>query len=606
MLYTEEQVDQVREASDIVDIVGTYVRLNRRGSNYVGLCPFHNEKTGSFSVNKNMQIYKCFGCGKAGNVFTFLMDYDNLTFVEAVKELADRAGIALPEAELSEEEKEKRNLRDKLFEVNKEAAKYYYGMLRSEQGRHAYKYLSDRAISDDTMKKFGLGYAGVQSDGLYRYLKSKGYSDDILKNSGIFGFSERGAYDKLWGRVVFPYMDKNGKVIAFGGRVMGKADNVPKYLNSPETKIFTKGDNLYGLQIAKHSHKKYMLLCEGYMDTIALHQAGFDNAVGSMGTALTMRQAKLIGNFVNEVVITFDNDEAGSKAILRALPIFKEAGVNAKVINMSAFNDESGKYVAKDPDEFIKTFGAEAYQSCIDNAYTAFEFETQTMRKTIDDKDPAQKTKFDHELARRLSRIEDDIERRNYVEAAARDYNLDFKQLQTLVNKYGLEEYNKAVAQETVERDKLERKALTKPEDGAVKSEQMLVSMIANTPEYYEAAKNCIAGEDFADQLCRKLITLIFNLYRGGEKIVHANIVSKFEEVEDQQKVAGILNSSLYEANISESERKKAFADLTVRVLENSIDRQWQLALDAGNASLLQELMTRKSGLVTLKAGLSL
>lgn len=605
MLYSDEIIEKVREANDIVDVVGTYVRLNRRGNNYVGLCPFHNEKTGSFSVNKNMQIYKCFGCGKAGNVFTFLMDYDNLTFIEAVKELADRAGIALPEVEMSEEEKAKRNLREKLLEVNKEAAKYYFGMLRSEQGKIAYKYFSDRALSDETMKNFGLGYSGKQSDGLYHYLKNKGYSDDILKSSGIFSFSERGVYDRFWNRVIFPYMDKNGKVIAFGARIMGKAENQPKYLNSPETKVFTKGDNLYGMHLAKHSRKKYMLLCEGYMDTIALHQAGFDNTVGSMGTALTPRQAKLISNYVTEVVITYDNDEAGCKAILRAIPILKEAGVTAKVINMTAFNNDKGEYVAKDPDEFIRTFGVEAYQSCIDNAFTAFEFETMTMRKQINANDPAEKTTFDHELARKLARITDEIERTNYIEAAARDYHLDYRQLAALVNKYGLEEYNKAVAQETQERDKEERKAVTKPEDGAVKTEQLLVSMLANSRDFALAAQKVITREDFTDPLCNKLVTMVFALAEAGEQSVHASIVSKFEEVDDQTKVAGILNSSLYENNISESERKNAFAGLVVRVLENSIDRQWQTATQAGNAQALMELMDRKNNLDGVRASLS-
>ena len=612
MRYPDELIDRVREANDIVDIVGTYVHLNRRGSNYVGLCPFHNEKTGSFSVNKNMQIYKCFGCGKAGNVFTFLMEYDNLTFTEAMKQLADRVNIALPELEMNDEERKRRNLKDGILEVNKEAAKYYYCMLRSEQGTHAYEYLKGRAISDETMKNFGLGYAGKYSDGLYNYLKSKGYSDDILNASGLFTFSERGVSDKFWNRVIFPIMDRNGRVIAFGGRIMGQAENAPKYLNSPETRAFTKGENLYGLQVAKHSRKPYMLLCEGYMDTIALHQAGFNNAVASLGTALTPRQAKLLHNYVSEVVLTYDLDEAGCKAILRAIPILKEAGITARVINMDrslctkdSDDPELAKRSVKDPDEFIKAFGAEAYQRCIDEAVSAFDFETQVLKGRFDSRDPAQKTKFDHELARKLAAIEDEIERSNYIEAAARDNGIDHAALTRLVNKYGKEAYLSSVAAESQEHERQDRKRLIRPEDGPIRTEQLLVSMLANNADLYESAKTVITEADFTDSLCNKLISYIFELYRADRRIVHASIVCRFEEVADQEKVAGILNSSLYEENIDESERKKAFADLVVRVLDNSIEAQWQTALTEENAHMLQNLMDRKRELETLHNRLS-
>ncbi len=595
MYFDDETIERVREANDITDVIGTYVRLTRRGANYVGLCPFHNEKTGSFSVNKNMQIYKCFGCGKAGNVFTFLMDYDNLTFGEAVRELAERAGIQLPEAEVSDEEKQRRNLREKLFEINKEAAKYYYVMLRSEQGKAAYKYLRDRALSDETIKNFGLGFAGRSGDGLYNYLKRKGYSDEVLKESGIFTFSERGVYDKFWARVIFPYMDKNGKVIAFGGRITVSSDDakkMPKYLNSPETKIFIKGDHLYGMHLARHSHEKYMLLCEGYMDTIALHQAGFDNAVGSMGTALTPKQAKLISNYVKEVVMTYDSDGAGQNAILRAIPILKDAGVVAKVLDMSPY---------KDPDEFIKALGADEYRKRIENAISAFDFEAKTLRDKIDAKDPAQKTNFDHELARKLARITDEIERNNYIEAAARDYGIDHSALTRLVNTYGREQYIADIAAETQERDKEERRRMAKAADGAVRSEELLISMLANTPALYEKVRDIVTEEDFCDPLCNTLIKIVFNTYRSDGRIVHANIVCKFEEMSDQEKVAGILNSSLYEDNIEENERKNAFADLVIRVLDNSIEQRMQKALDEDNAMLFQQLMLRKNDLAALR-----
>ena len=595
MFYGDDVIERVREANDIVDVVGTYVKLTRRGSNYVGLCPFHNEKTGSFSVNKNLQIYKCFGCGKAGNVFTFLMEYDNLNFVEAVKELADRAGIALPEQELTEEEKENRDMKERLFEVNKAAAGFYFRQLRSDAGRKAYEYLRGRALSDETMKKFGLGYAGHGSGRLYEYLKQQGFSDRVLHESGIFTFSERGISDKFWDRVIFPYMDKNGKVIAFGGRLMVPSEKAPKYLNSPETRIFIKGKNLYGMHLARHSHEKYMLLCEGYMDTIALHQAGFDNAVGSMGTALTPQQAKLISAYVSEVVLTYDQDEAGRNAILRAIPILKEAGIVTKVVDMTPY---------KDPDEFIKNLGADEYRKRIEEAVTAFDFEAKSLRNKIDGADPAQKTKFDHELAKKLAKIEDELERNNYIEAAARDYNIDVNALRRQVNEYGRLLYNERVAEETQERDKEERRRVAGEKDSAVRSEQLLLSMLANNADLYESVKDLITEEDFSDPLCNKLVSLVFASYANNGRPVHANIVCRFEEVRDQEEVAGILNSALYEDRIGEDEKKKAFADLVVRVLDDSLELRMQRALEADDARLWQELMHRKNDLEALRSRL--
>jgi len=274
MYIPNELVDRVIESNDIVDIIGTNVQLARRGTNYVGLCPFHNEKTPSFFVSRERQMYKCFGCGKAGGVITFLCEYENLTFREALKELADRAGIKLPEEDDSVQARQERKVKDGILEANKEAATYYFRMLRSDKGQQALKYLTDRGLSRETINNFGLGFAGRSGGGLYEYLKSKGLSDEILKQTGLFSFSEKGVFDKFWNRVMFPIMDSRGKVIAFGGRIMSEVKDAPKYLNSPETKAFVKGRNLYGYHLAKRTHKDHVLLCEGYMDTIALHQAG--------------------------------------------------------------------------------------------------------------------------------------------------------------------------------------------------------------------------------------------------------------------------------------------------------------------------------------------
>ena len=315
MYYSDDMIEEVRTRNDIVDVISGYVKLQRKGSSYFGLCPFHNEKSPSFSVSPSKQMYYCFGCGAGGNVFTFLMEYENFTFPEAVKALADRAGMELPEMEYSEEAKQQRDLKTAVLEVNKMAAKYYYCLLRAPQGAKAMEYLKKRELSDETMRRFGLGYASQYSDELYRYLKQQGVSDALMKESGLMSVNERqGMYDKFWNRVMFPIMDVNGKVIGFGGRVMGDAK--PKYLNSPETIVFDKSRNLYGLHIARTARKKYLIVCEGYMDVISLHQAGFTNAVASLGTALTSQHASILKRYTDEVILTYDSDEAGVKAAL--------------------------------------------------------------------------------------------------------------------------------------------------------------------------------------------------------------------------------------------------------------------------------------------------
>ena len=301
MRYTDEVIEDVRERNDIVDVISQYVKLQKRGSNYFGLCPFHNEKSPSFSVSRDKQMYYCFGCGKGGNVYTFLMEYENYSFQEAIKALADRAGVKLPEAEYSREEREEQDKRSRLLEINKQAALYFYSRLHSPAGQAGLRYLEGRGLSAETMRSFGLGYADKYSNDLYQFFKKKGYSDGILKESGLFHVDEkRGFSDKFWNRVMFPIMDANSRVIGFGGRVMG--DGKPKYLNSPETPVFDKSRNLYGLNVARRTRRKNFIICEGYMDVISMHQAGYTNAVASLGTALTSQQCSLMSRFTKQVL----------------------------------------------------------------------------------------------------------------------------------------------------------------------------------------------------------------------------------------------------------------------------------------------------------------
>ncbi len=390
MYYSEDLLEEVRSKNDIVDVISGYVRLQKKGSSYFGLCPFHNEKSPSFSVSRDKQMFYCFGCGKGGNVFTFLMEYENYSFPEALKVLADRAGVELPTVDYSKEAKEKADLKTSILEINKLAAKYFYVQLKQQQGAVAHRYLTDRQLSEETITAFGLGYSNKYSDDLYRYLRSKGYSEELIRQAGLISVDEKnGVYDKFWNRVMFPIMDANSRVIGFGGRVMGDAK--PKYLNSPETVVFDKSRNLYGLNRARTSRKPYFLICEGYMDVIALHQAGFTNAVASLGTALTSGHASLIKRYVNEVYLTYDSDEAGTKAALRAVPILKEAGLTARVIRMDPY---------KDPDEFIKNLGAEAFEERIGKARNGFLFSLEVLQREFDMNTPEGKTSFFNEVAR--------------------------------------------------------------------------------------------------------------------------------------------------------------------------------------------------------------
>ena len=387
--YDDELVEQVRDANNIVDVIGSYVKLTKKGSNHVGLCPFHNEKTGSFSVSESKQMYHCFGCGAGGNVFTFLREYENFSFQESMEYLANRAGIQLPVKAISKEQKREADERQLLLEMNREAATYFYKQLREPNGNSAMKYLLNRELTNETIHKFGLGYSNKTSNDLYQFLRKKGYSDSVLKDSGLVTIDEKkGAYDKFWNRVMFPIMDANSHVIGFGGRVMGEGE--PKYLNSPETKVFDKSRNLYGLNIARTSRRKGFLLCEGYMDVIALHQAGFDHAVASLGTAFTQGHANLMKRYVKDVYLTFDSDAAGIKAALRAIPILKDSGLVPKIIHMEPY---------KDPDEYIKAMGAKAFEKQIEQAENAFLFQIRKSEEQYDFKDPQSKTEFQKNIS---------------------------------------------------------------------------------------------------------------------------------------------------------------------------------------------------------------
>lgn len=584
MYYSDEIIEEVRSKNDIVDVISSYVKLQKKGSSYFGLCPFHNEKSPSFSVSREKQMYYCFGCGAGGNVFTFLMEYENYSFQEALKYLADRAGVELPEAEYSKEARERADQKAILLEINKVAAQYFYVQLKSPQGAHALSYLKDRGLSDEMIHSFGLGYSNKYSNDLYRYLKSKGYRDELIVKAGLVTVDERyGVSDKFWNRVMFPIMDSNSRVIGFGGRVMGDAK--PKYLNSPETMIFDKSRNLYGLNRARSSRKPYFLLCEGYMDVISLHQAGFSNAVASLGTALTPGHASLIKRYVKEVYLTYDSDEAGTKAALRAMPILKDVGITARIIRMEPY---------KDPDEFIKHLGAEAFEERIHKAQNGFMFGLEVLERDYDLTTPEGKTDFMKEAAKRLTQFDEEIERSNYIEAVAKTYHVGFEELRKLVLKMAVQT---GLAKQVERPKRLDGKSREK-EDGHVKSQKILLTWLIEDEGIFNQIRRYITPDDFTGELYKKVAALLYEQYEGQD-VNPARIMNHFTDEEEHREVASLFHTKIRELTTI-SEQEKALKETIIRVKGHSIDTAAKNLAPTDIAGL-QRLMEAKRELQDLE-----
>ncbi|MFP3153624.1 DNA primase [Lachnospiraceae bacterium ZAX-1] len=605
--YSDELIEEVRQRNNIVDVISGYVKLQKKGSDYYGLCPFHNEKSPSFSVSAGKQLYYCFGCGAGGNVFTFLKEYENFDFYEAMEHLAERVGIELPKVELSKQAKEEADLRMRILEMNKAAAKYFYAGLRGEQGKVAMDYFARRELSKETMQKFGLGYAHKFRDTLYLYLRGQGYEDTLLKESGLVTIDEkRGGYDRFWNRVIFPIMDTNNRVVGFGGRLMGQGE--PKYLNSPETKVFDKSRNLYGLNLAKTSRKPYILLCEGYMDVIALHQAGFDNAVASLGTAFTQGHASLLKRYTKEVYLTFDSDGAGVRAALRAIPILKDAGITAKIVHMEPY---------KDPDELIKEKGATAYQAQIEGAQNSFLFELSILEQNYNLKDPESKTAFYHEIARKILGFEEEMERNNYIDAVAEKYQTGYDNLRKLVysmaTKIGMDRTEKPLkAKMHDDRPWSMMSEKKKKEDGIKQSQKFLLTWLMEDPKLFALIKPYIGPDDFTEEIYRETARILFEEYERshGDKeqnhgkdgnfmeAVPAKIVNMFKSAEQQREIAAVFHAKIGELR-TKQDREKALADTIVRMKENSINSRMK-NLEPTDMAGLQKLVADKQQLQTL------
>ncbi|WP_026835916.1 DNA primase [Eubacterium xylanophilum] len=577
MYYPNELVEEIREKNDIVDVISSYVSLKKTGSNYVGLCPFHREKTGSFSVSQTKQIYHCFGCGVGGNVYTFLMEYENITFPEAVQMLAERAGIQLSGETLTEEDKRRYRDKEVIYDIHREAAVYFVKRLMSDRGKDAFKYLTDRGIDVEVIKHFGLGYSDKYSDDLYKYLKSKGYNDDILKRTGLIKFDEkRGAYDKFNNRVMYPIMNKMGKVVAFGGRVMGDAK--PKYLNSPDTEIFDKSQNLYGISLIKGNLGDGIILCEGYMDVIALHKVGITNAVATLGTALTEKQCDIISRMLknnkNLVYLCYDSDGAGVKAAQRAIPMLNAVGLQVKIINLRPY---------KDPDEFINGLNKDEFMKRVEEAESSFFFSVSLLEQTFNINDPEEKTQFMNKVADRCTEFENEIERTNYIEAFCRRYGVRVDDFKKLVGIRASVKVGKDY--EKIKREKARRQD-DKKENLASSAEAYLLTWLSSDISLFEVIDGIVGPEDFTNQPFTDVAKMLFEQAEEG-KIIPAKIISCYDNVEEQSLVARIFDSELRQVE-SDSERERAFNELVKKIKKESLDQRLKTNTDLG---LLPELM---------------
>lgn len=581
MYYPDDLIEEIRVQNNILDVISGYVHLTKKGSSYFGLCPFHNEKSPSFSVSEDKQMYYCFGCGAGGNVYTFVMEYENYNFIEAVKVLADKVRIELPEAEVSEEMKRALSYKQQMLDANKETARYFYYQMVKDDKKKVVEYLEGRGIDEETRKKFGLGYSRFFRDDLLKYLTNKGFKIQTLLDAGLIIKDKNhqdAYYDRFFDRLMFPIFDVHNRVIAFGGRILG--DGNPKYLNSPETKLFDKSRNLYGMNIARVARKKKIIIVEGYMDVIALHQAGFSNAVASLGTAFTTGQASLIRKYADQVILAYDADNAGINATLRAIPILKKAGVSVRVLTVEG---------AKDPDEFIKQYGKGAFEDLIDHAEPSFMYEVRQLEQSHNLKDPDERTKFDSAICEKLLTLENEMERENYLDALIDKYHLKRKVIEkelARMGKGGIVTAKPFEPEPVVHRES---------KDVLMRAQKNLLTFMTSHYKVFGAVQPYLSAKEFADPVYKHVAEFIYDAYSKGEDIEPANLVMKFNDVEQQNQIAGIFNNNMPVEHSGQLEKM-------IRENVQIIKRHYieQLSRQITDPVQLQEMIVMKKQLDTL------
>ena len=522
--YSEEIINEVRQSNDIVDVISQYVHLKRSGRNFFGLCPFHNEKSPSFSVSPDKQIFHCFGCGVGGNVITFISKIEGLNFIETVQMLAERANIQLPTLENSIDSK-KEILKDKVYKVNEFTAEFYHQNLYKPQAKPAQEYVKKRQLSNETLKSFRIGFSG-RFDELYKELKKQGFNEEEILESGLVNKNDRGQYiDRYRNRLMFPICDARGKVIAFGGRVLD--DSKPKYINSPENIVYSKGRNLFGLNVAKKGDTKRLLIVEGYMDVISLHQRGITNVVAPLGTALTEQQGWLLRKNAEQIILSFDSDAAGLQAKLRALDILQNMGCDLRILQMEG---------AKDPDEYILKYGNVRFQALVDKALSVIEFKVKVLKKDLNLENINDKIKFLNEIAKLISNVDNNIEREVYIEKIAKEYDISKEAIYAEVNKLT---YKNIKSEKILEKSKpiiTHRKEEKKEVSQAIKRRENTIISILLTGDLsiYEIIKQNIKPEDFQDEVNANIAKKLYEEFEKGNSNING-IIDELEQEEQNQ-----------------------------------------------------------------------
>ena len=555
--YSEEIINEVRQSNDIVDVISQYIHLKRSGRNFFGLCPFHNEKSPSLSVSPDKQIFHCFGCGVGGNVFTFVSKIEGIGFVETVQMLAERANIQLPTLE-NKGDAQKEILKDKVYKVNEFAAEYYHQNLYKPTAKMAQEYVKKRQLSNQTLKSFRIGFSG-KHDELYQELKKQGFEEKEILESGLVNKNDRGQYiDRYRNRLMFPICDVRGRVIAFGGRVLD--DSKPKYINSPENVVYSKGRHLFGLNVAKKGDTKRLLIVEGYMDVISLHQRGITNVVAPLGTALTEQQGWLLRKNAEQIILSFDSDDAGLQAKIRALGILENMGCDIRVLNVEG---------AKDPDEYILKYGTARFNNLVEKALSVVEFNVKLLKKDLNLENTNDKIKFLNEIAKLISKIDNTIEREVYIEKIAKEYDISKEAIYAEVNKLT---YKNSSNEKLLEKRKpviLHTKKETQEISPAVKRRENTVISILLTGDLsiFEIIKQNITPEDFQDDINRKIVKKLYEEFEKGNSNINS-IIDSLEQ-EEQNQITMIMAEDYEIENL-----EKAIDDIMQSYEKDKLDKR--------------------------------
>ena len=544
MRYSDEILDEVKSSNDIVDVISQYISLKRSGRNYFGLCPFHNEKSPSFSVSPDKQIFHCFGCGVGGNVISFISKIEGIGFKESIEVLAERANIKLPTIDNSIDSK-KEELKAKVYKVNIFTAEYYHKKLYEPSSKIAQEYVKKRQLNNETLQSFKIGFSG-KFDELYQALKKEGFNDEEILESGLVNKNENGKYiDRYRNRLMIPIFDERNRVIAFGGRVLD--DSKPKYINSPENIVYSKGRHLFGLNVAKKGDTKRLLIVEGYMDAISLHQRGITNVVASLGTALTTSQGWLLRKNCEQVILGFDSDGAGQTAILRAMEVMQNMGCDMRVLQMSG---------AKDPDEYVLKYGAVRFQKLLDDAISLIEFKIKILQKDLNLENASDKIKFLNEIAKLISKIENTMEREIYIEKIAKGYNISKEAIYAEVNKL---QYSNRKSSNILEKERPVVSRVKREEnisEEITKRENTILWILINSVDTYKTIKENIKIEDFKNEENKEILKQIYNALEKGND----NISSVLDHIESEQIQSHLTEIMAEDYGITDN--KKAIEDL--------------------------------------------